>query len=196
MLYGAFREDIDVVGADRGRPAGLATALALGVAVLVGGDRGAIGSQGADDRVLMDDSNWGGWVRAAGEGLLPGVGTHYDVGPDISLHLVRPLSAPSAGDGGPRRALGRTKLGIQFRFLAEDPEGLRPSISAFSLVLTRPGDGPKGSNGGETRVFVPYVDGKGPRSLERLGRRRLVAQPGQRQQGLLAHGLGGEAPGD
>ncbi len=88
-------------------------------------------------------------------GVLPGIEVNYGAAPNVQLHVILPTAFDQTTHQGTRFGYGDTELGIKYRFVKEDPDGLRPQVGIFPLVELPTGSANQGLGSGHTRVFLP-----------------------------------------
>lgn len=116
-----------------------------------------------DDPIPVEQGHWEfyGFTQATRtsdgtDGVLPAIEANYGILPHAMVHVVVPVRAYTDPKGAPsHHGLGDMELGIKYQFVEEDPNGSRPAIGVFPIVVTPTGDNDKGLGGGETQVFLP-----------------------------------------
>ena len=85
---------------------------------------------------------------------IPGYEVNYGVVPNVQLHLVVPLTASFAPNGGPvNYGIGDTELGAKIRFIKETK--WRPEVGIFPFFELPSGNADKGLGVGKTWYRLP-----------------------------------------
>jgi hypothetical protein len=94
-------------------------------------------------------------VNGGRDGVLPAIEANYGILPNTMIHVILPLRSITTADGETQQGYGDTEFGVKYRFVEDDPNGLRPAIGTFPLVVTPTGNKNKGLGSGETEFFLP-----------------------------------------
>jgi hypothetical protein len=88
-------------------------------------------------------------------GVGPAWEFNYGLIPNGQFHIIAPLAFDSPAGAPSQFGYGDTELGFKYRFIGEDPNGLRPMVGVFPLLELPTGDQADGLGAGHVRAFFP-----------------------------------------
>ncbi len=88
-------------------------------------------------------------------GVGPAWEFNYGLIPNGQFHIIVPLAFDSPVGAPSHFGYGDTELGFKYRFIDEDPNGLRPMVGVFPLLELPTGDQANGLGAGHVRAFFP-----------------------------------------
>ncbi len=88
-------------------------------------------------------------------GVGPAWEFNYGLIPNGQFHIIVPLAFDSPAGAPSQFGYGDTELGFKYRFIDEDPNGLRPMVGVFPLLELPTGDQADGLGAGHVRAFFP-----------------------------------------
>ena len=88
-------------------------------------------------------------------GDLPGLDINYGAAEDLQLHLGIANAFDREQGKQTRDGYGDTELGIKYRFIQEDEEGVRPQVSLYPNLEIPTGSRTRDVGTGEARFFLP-----------------------------------------
>jgi hypothetical protein len=100
-------------------------------------------------------TQWAHDREAGTTGTLPHAEVNFGVLPDTQLHLIVPMAYSVPREASTQYGLGDIEVGIKYRFIHEDEEGLRPQVGVFPLIDLPTGDSSRGLGEGRIKFFFP-----------------------------------------
>ena len=88
-------------------------------------------------------------------GWAPNVEANFSPTDRLQLHAMVPYTFDRVTGGTTHFGLGDVEAGVRYRFIDEDPEGLRPAVSFYPLVDFPTGSFSKNLGTGRTHAFLP-----------------------------------------
>jgi len=88
-------------------------------------------------------------------GWAPNAEMNFSPTDRLQLHAMVPYAFDRVTGGTTHFGLGDVEAGVRYRFIDEDPEGLRPAVSFYPLVDFPTGSFSKNLGTGRTHAFLP-----------------------------------------
>jgi Putative MetA-pathway of phenol degradation len=114
-----------------------------------------------DDPELVEYGHWevnnalvGTLVQGGGSAALPWIDANYGLLPDVQLH-VQPQLDYVRTEAGTEFGIGDTEIGVKYRLIKEDEQGLTPMVSIYPLIEIPTGNHDRGLGDGVVRTFLP-----------------------------------------
>ena len=114
-----------------------------------------------DDPVPVEPQHWevyafstGTYTAGETSAILPGIDANYGAAPNVQLHATLPVAFDQRSSVA-RFGYGDSELGIKYRFLEEDPAGLRPQAAIYPALDFPTGNASRNLGAGHTHAFLP-----------------------------------------